>query len=67
MAQRVYIQSIKNPACKYYLKSFNPETKTGILNSRYGSTFEVTPFTKERLDKDGYTLHTEEIADAPQA
>lgn len=65
MATRVYIQSNKNAKVRYNLKSFNAETKTAILFSGYADgTFELKPFTKERLEKDGYELRTEEVEDA---
>ena len=63
MSQRVFIQSAKS-GVKYYLKSFDPETKVAILVGRYGADFEVKPFTKEKIEADGYTLHTEEVEDA---
>jgi hypothetical protein len=63
MTTRAYIQSDKNPDIRYYVKSFNPDTKTATIAGR-GAEFEIHPFTKEKLAEDGYTLKIEEVPDA---
>jgi hypothetical protein len=54
--QKVYLQSIKNPSRRYLVLRYNPDTKTATLQGAHGGTFDVKPFTKEKVLKDGYTL-----------
>jgi hypothetical protein len=64
-AQKVYIRSTKNPALKFEVLNFNPATKTAKIQGRYGKTFELCPFNKERLAKDDYELITENTDGKP--
>jgi len=51
----VYLQSVKNPEARFKVINFDPETKTATLKGTYGN-FKITPFTKEKVQGDGYTL-----------
>jgi hypothetical protein len=54
----VYLQSVKNPELKFKVLKFDPATKTATIKGTYGN-FEITPFTKEKVVTDGYTLVSE--------
>jgi hypothetical protein len=64
MTSKIFIQSSKNPECRYEVLSFDTATQTATLMGRWGATFEITPFTKEKIEKDGYKLETVEVANA---
>lgn len=55
---KLYLVSVQDPSKRYEVLSFDDHSKTAILRGRY-ATFEVTPFTKEKVTKDGYKLVTE--------
>ncbi len=52
---KVYLQSVKRPELKYEILKYDEKTKTATLQGKHGE-FEVKPFTKEKVQKDGYTL-----------
>ena len=60
---KVFLVSIKNPDLRYEVLRFDKESNTATLQGQFAE-FEVTPFTKEKVLKDGYTLVTEEAQHA---
>ena len=64
---KVSVQSVKNPECKYELLKYDEGTQTATLMGRWGATFTLSPFSKERAAKEGYTLVKEEVEDAEPA
>jgi len=54
-----YLQSVKNPEAKFRILKFDPATNTATLKGKFG-TFEISPFNKEKVKADGYTLVKEE-------
>ncbi len=56
---KMFLISDKDPALRYEVVKFDAETQTATLSGRYGP-FDVTPFTKAKVTKDGYRLVIEE-------
>lgn len=55
MPLAVYLQSVKNPNAKFRVLKYDEKTKTATLKGTYGN-FTISPFTKEKVKGDGYTL-----------
>jgi len=55
---KAYLQSAKNPALKFEILGFDDATKSAKIKGEHG-VFVISPFTKEKITKDGYTLVVE--------
>lgn len=55
---KLILVSVKDPTLRYDVLSYNAETKTAVCKGRFGE-FDVKPFTKEKITRDGYTLERE--------
>ena len=52
---KAFLQSVKNPALKYEILSYDAATKTATMQGQ-SSKFEFSPFTKENVAAKGYTV-----------
>jgi hypothetical protein len=56
---KVYLVSVQDPNLRYEVVRYNPVTNAATLQGRYGP-FEVKPFNKTKIQKDGYRLVKEQ-------
>jgi hypothetical protein len=57
---KLWLVSVKNPSVRFEVLKYNTETQTATLIGSAKVKFEVHPFTKEKITKDGYTLEKED-------